>query len=70
MTILGLGVRPDADLAAIKKMVDALRFNWHPDRARDDQDRHARELRIRQINAAWEILAGGARSDRPTRLAG
>ncbi|MFZ4808549.1 MAG: hypothetical protein ACOYLQ_14935 [Hyphomicrobiaceae bacterium] len=60
LRVLGLGLGPDADLIAIKKMVDALRFSWHPDRANDADDRQLREWRIRQINAAWEILAAEA----------
>jgi len=60
LQVLGLGLGPDADLIAIKKMVDALRFSWHPDRANDADDRQLREWRIRQINAAWEILAAEA----------
>lgn len=55
--ILGMGVSPDANLAAIKKIVDGLRLSWHPDLATDDADRAVRELRIRQINAAWDILS-------------
>lgn len=61
MQVLGLGVGPDADLVAIKKLVDALRFNWHPDRANDATDRQMRERRLQQINAAWEILSKTAR---------
>lgn len=58
MEILGMGVTPDANLAAMKKIVDGLRQSWHPDLARDDADRALRELRIKQINAAWDIIAG------------
>ena len=53
-----MGVTPDATQAAIKRIVDGLRLNWHPDYARDDADRQLRELRLKQINAAWEILNG------------
>jgi len=58
LAILGMGVTPDATQAAIKRIVDGLRLNWHPDYARDDADRQLRELRLKQINAAWEILNG------------
>ncbi len=58
MEILGMGVTPDANLAAMKKIVDGLRQSWHPDLARDEADRALRELRTKQINAAWDIIAG------------
>jgi hypothetical protein len=51
-----LGVNPRASEAVVKKVVDALRQNWHPDLAGDDGDRHAREDRIKQINAAWDLI--------------
>lgn len=60
LSVLGMGIGPDVHEAAIKKMVDGLRASWHPDRARDAADRATRELRLKQINAAWDILAGGA----------
>jgi len=56
--VLGIGAAPGADAAAIKKIVDALRVNWHPDRAQDEPDRQLRELRSKQINAAWDLLQG------------
>ncbi len=52
-----MGVTPDANEAAIKKIVDGLRQSWHPDRASDPSDRELRELRLKQINAAWDIIA-------------
>ena len=51
-----LGLNPDAPDAAVKKIVDALRMSWHPDHARDEADRLYREHRIKQINAAWDLL--------------
>ncbi|WP_245280087.1 J domain-containing protein [Hyphomicrobium sp. 99] len=51
-----LGLNPDAPDAAVKKIVDALRMSWHPDHARDEADRRYREQRIKQVNAAWDIL--------------
>ena len=57
LEVLGMGVSLDAGEAAMKKIVDGLRMSWHPDRASDEADRLLRELRIRQINAAWDILA-------------
>jgi hypothetical protein len=54
--VLGIGVAPSATEAAIKKIVDGLRQSWHPDHAKDEADRVLRELRSKQINAAWELL--------------
>lgn len=51
-----LGINADAAPAVAKKLVDALRMNWHPDHARDDLDRARREARMKQINAAWDLI--------------
>jgi hypothetical protein len=51
-----LGLNPEAPPAAVKKVVDALRMSWHPDHARNEADRRHREQRIKQINAAWDLL--------------
>ncbi len=51
-----LGVNPDAAPAVAKKLVDALRMSWHPDFARDEDDRQLREARMKQINAAWDLI--------------
>jgi DnaJ-class molecular chaperone len=53
-----MGVTADAAEAAIKRIVDGLRLSWHPDHAKDAEDRRIRELRMKQINAAWEIIHG------------
>jgi hypothetical protein len=53
-----LGVNPDVSAGVLKKIVDALRMSWHPDHARDDDDRMVREVRMRQINIAWELING------------
>jgi curved DNA-binding protein CbpA len=58
LRVLGIGVTPDASEIAIKKIVDDLRLSWHPDHANGTADRQVRELRLKQINAAWEIIAG------------
>jgi hypothetical protein len=58
MQVLGIGVAPTANESAIKKIVDGLRQSWHPDHAKDEADRAMRELRSKQINAAWELLRG------------
>jgi hypothetical protein len=53
-----LGINPDAAPAAAKKLIDALRMSWHPDHARDEDDRKRREDRMKQINAAWDLING------------
>jgi hypothetical protein len=58
LQVLGMGVTPQTTDAAIKKIVDGLRQSWHPDHANGPADRQVRELRIKQINAAWEIIMG------------
>jgi hypothetical protein len=56
--VLGMGVMSSASEAALKKIVDGLRQSWHPDLARTEADRRLREVRMKQINVAWEILQG------------
>lgn len=51
-----LGINPDAAPQIAKKLVDALRMSWHPDHARDEPDRLRREERMKQINAAWDMI--------------
>lgn len=51
-----LGLNGDAAHNVAKKLVDALRMTWHPDFARDEQDRQQRESRMKQINAAWDLI--------------
>jgi hypothetical protein len=53
-----LGVNPDVSEGVLKKIVDALRMSWHPDHARDQEDRLLREDRMRQINVAWDLISG------------
>ncbi|MCZ7595491.1 MAG: DnaJ domain-containing protein [Hyphomicrobium sp.] len=53
-----LGVNAEVSAGVLKKIVDALRMSWHPDHARDADDRVLREDRIRQINIAWELING------------
>ena len=57
-----LGINPDAAPAVAKKLVDALRMSWHPDHARDEGDRRTRESRMKQINAAWDLVKGHQRA--------
>lgn len=58
LQMLGMGVSPDATQAALKKVVDGLRQSWHPDLAKNETDRQVREFRLKQINAAWDLLQG------------
>lgn len=51
-----LGLNGDAAPAVAKKLVDALRMTWHPDFARDEEDMLTREARMKQINAAWDMI--------------
>ncbi len=51
-----LGMNADAAPAVAKKLVDALRMSWHPDHARDAGDLQRREARMKQINAAWDMI--------------
>jgi hypothetical protein len=53
-----LGVNASASEMALKKAVNALRQCWHPDFATDEEDRRLREIRIKQINAAWDLISG------------
>lgn len=56
--VLGMGISDTASEAAIKKIVDGLRQSWHPDHANSEIDREEREVRSKQINAAWDIIRG------------
>ena len=51
-----LGVNPDVSPRTLKKLVDALRACWHPDLAKDEPDRLAREERMKRINIAWDLI--------------
>ena len=56
-----LGVDPDANRDTMKTTVKRLRRALHPDHAIDDEDRTLRERRLKQINVAWDIIAGKRR---------
>lgn len=60
LTVLGMGLAADSNRASVKKVIDGLRMSWHPDFAEGEQDRLMREVRLRQINAAWDILGSEA----------
>jgi hypothetical protein len=53
-----LGVNANASETVLKKAVNALRECWHPDLATDEEDRRLREIRIKQINVAWDLITG------------
>ena len=57
-----LGINAAAEPAVTKKLVDALRMSWHPDYARDNADRIKREDRMKQINAAWDLITDGRKA--------
>lgn len=52
-----LGVNASSSEALLKKTVNALRQCWHPDLATDEEDRRLREIRIKQINVAWDLIS-------------
>jgi hypothetical protein len=56
-----LGVNPDVNEAIVKKVADALRVSWHPDHAKDEEDRCAREARMKQLNIAWDLISARRR---------
>ena len=58
-----LGVHSNASDATLKKVIDGLRMSWHPDLARNDEDREVRNERIKQINRAWELVSRKSCSD-------
>ncbi len=51
-----LGLSDDASPDAIRKVTDALRQSWHPDKAQDETDRKRREARSKAVNAAYDLL--------------
>ena len=52
-----LGVNASSSEVLLKKTVNALRQCWHPDLATDEEDRRLREIRIKQINVAWDLIS-------------
>lgn len=51
-----LNVGDETPLDNIKAVVTAYRRVWHPDFARDEVERQESNLRIQQINVAWDII--------------
>ena len=52
-----LGLNATSSEMVLRKTVNALRLCWHPDLATDDEDRRLREIRIKQINVAWDLIS-------------
>jgi hypothetical protein len=53
-----LGANREADPETLQRLVKALRQCWHPDLAQTEQDRRYREARLKQINAAHDLITG------------
>jgi hypothetical protein len=58
-----LGVNANVSESTLKKLVDALRVSWHPDLATSPEDWQLRDERIKQINVAWDLIAGRRAAD-------
>lgn len=58
LQVLRMGIAQEINIIAAKKIIDGLRLSWHPDHARSPEDRRLRQMRLRQINVAWEWIAG------------
>ena len=56
-----IDVPQEADVKAIKKAYRKLVLKWHPDKNPDD--REGAEERIRELNAAYEILSNPAKRE-------
>jgi len=57
-----LGTHADAPTDVIKKIVDGLRQSWHVDLARTEADRAYRNLKMQQVNAAWDLILQSRRA--------
>jgi hypothetical protein len=57
---------PETDSELLKELVKTLRRRWHPDHAQSEDDRRARERKLKQINVAWDIVCGKRRAPRPS----
>ena len=53
-----LGANRDAEPETLQRLVKALRQCWHPDLAQTEPDRRQREARLKQINAAHDLITG------------
>jgi hypothetical protein len=57
---------PETEGDPLKELVKRLRRRWHPDHAKDQEDRRARECKLKQINVAWDIVCGKRGMHRPS----
>jgi hypothetical protein len=53
-----LGANREAEPETLQRLVKALRQCWHPDLAQTEPDRRQREARLKQINAAHDLITG------------
>jgi hypothetical protein len=53
-----LGANRNVTAETLQRLVKALRQCWHPDLAQTDDDRRYREARLKQINAAHDLITG------------
>ncbi len=53
-----LGANREANPETLQRLVKALRQCWHPDLAQTEPDRRQREARLKQINAAHDLITG------------
>ena len=60
-----LKVTEETPLENIKAVVNAYRWVWHPDLARDEIEHERCTLRMQQINIAWDLIQK-ARAERST----
>lgn len=56
-----LGASPETGAEMLKTLVKSLRRTWHPDLASHEEDRRARERKLKQVNVAWDIVCGKRR---------
>jgi hypothetical protein len=57
-----VGANPKTPLESVKRLVDSLRQSWLPDLASSEEDRRYHEQRIRQIDAAWDVISAARKS--------
>jgi hypothetical protein len=60
-----LGASPETGADMLKAIVKSLRRTWHPDLAAHEEDRRVRERKLKQVNAAWDIVCGKRGPRRP-----
>lgn len=68
LQVLRLSENDHLEPDTIKRRIAILRQRWHPDLARDARDLAIRNVRIRQVNAAAEILSSKRHAPPPDGL--